>query len=126
MTGAAFWEERIALHEVTFRSANETLRTVFAASDEALPGGAFPFLCECGDRNCTRVVQVPLELYAEVREHPARFLIVAGHRQLDSETIVDAGDGYEVIEKAGAAGEIARGDWRRVAQRTQSRPKQSA
>jgi hypothetical protein len=58
---------------------------------------------------------VPLELYAEVREHPARFLIVAGRRQLDSETIVDDGDGYEVIEKAGAAGEIARGDWRRVA-----------
>jgi hypothetical protein len=98
MTGA-FWEERIALHEVSFRSANETLWTVFADSGEAPLGGAYPFLCECGDRTCTQVVQVPLQLYAEVREHPARFLIVPGHRQLDPETIVDDGDGYEVVEK---------------------------
>jgi hypothetical protein len=108
-------EEGIVLNETTFRAANERLRTVFAESDDEPPGGAYPFLCECGDRKCTQTVQVPLELYAEVRDHPARFLIVPGHKQLDSETIVDDGDGYEIVEKEGAAGEIARVDWQHLA-----------
>lgn len=89
---SAFWEERIVLHEVSFRSASERSWAVFADSREARLGGAHPCLCECGDRTCTQVVHVPLQLYAEAREHPARFLIVPGHRQLDSETIVDDGD----------------------------------
>jgi hypothetical protein len=107
-------ERRIARNEVAFRTANETLRTVFSdPGDEPLT--AYLFLCECGRRDCTEVVQIPFDVYEEIREHPARFVILPGHKQLDSETIVDQADGYEVVEKAGAAGEIARAHWNHLA-----------
>jgi hypothetical protein len=103
-------ERRIAENEVVFRRANETLRSVFEDAEEA-PLEGYPFLCECGNRNCTAVVQVPLEIYEQIREHPARFLTLPGHKQLPSEEIIDTGDGYEVVEKTGAAGAIARARW---------------
>jgi hypothetical protein len=107
-------EERIGRNEVAFRSANETLRSVFTDPDDE-PLDTYPFLCECGRRDCTEVVQVPFEVYEEIREHPARFLILPGHKQLPTETIVDEADGYEVVEKAGTAGEIARAHWNHLA-----------
>jgi hypothetical protein len=103
-------ERRIARNEVAFRAANESLRLVFSdPTEDALD--VYPFLCECGERACTEVVQIPFDVYEEVREHPARFVILPGHKRLDSETVVDDGDGYEVVEKAGAAGDIARAHW---------------
>jgi hypothetical protein len=107
-------DERIARNEVAFRTANESLRAVFADPDEE-PLDAYPFLCECGRRDCTEVVQVPFEVYEAIREHPARFLILPGHKQLASEEVVEEADGYEVVEKAGAAGEIARAHWNHLA-----------
>jgi hypothetical protein len=105
-------ERRIAENEVVFRRANESLRGVFEDAEEA-PLEGYPFLCECGDRNCTAVVQVPLEIYEQIRDHPARFLTLPGHKQLPSEKVVDRGDGYHVVEKTGAAGAIARARWTR-------------
>ena len=101
-------DERVARNELAFRQANESLRTVF----EDAPGdGAYPFLCECGERRCTEVVCISLETYATIRENPRRFLILTGHKQLDSERIVDSGEGYEIVEKSGVAGDIARAGW---------------
>jgi hypothetical protein len=101
-------DERMARNELAFRRANESLRPVF----EDAPGDeAYPFLCECGDRRCTEVVHVTLATYASIRAHPQRFLILPGHKQLDSERIVEARDGFEVVEKSGVAGEIARTGW---------------
>jgi hypothetical protein len=98
---------RVAENEAAFRAANEKLRAVFdeARSEE------LPFLCECGDFKCTQIVLVGLELYARVREHPACFLVSPGHKQLETEAVVESGDGYEIIEKSGLAGEIARARW---------------
>jgi hypothetical protein len=104
-------ELRIAVTESTFREANESLHSVFADDAEESPFAAYPFVCECGDRTCTGVLLIPLAVYEQVRGHPTRFLILRGHKQLGSERVVDQADGYEVIEKIGAAGEIARADW---------------
>ena len=104
-------QERIALNEVAFRKANETLRETFPdPEDRGLD--PYPFLCECGNRDCTRVIEVPLEVYAQVREHPARFLTLPGHAMPDAEVVVEETDGYEVVEKRGRAGDIARSHWR--------------
>jgi hypothetical protein len=104
-------EERAVRNELAFREANESLRGVFESASGQDPEGTYPFLCECGDRACTEVVHLSLEVYASVRAHPARFLILPGHKQLEVERIVDAGDVYEIVEKSGAAGEIARAGW---------------
>jgi hypothetical protein len=103
-------QERIALSEVAFRAANEALRVRLPSPDDR-GFDPYPFLCECGDRNCTRVIEVPLEVYADTREHPARFLVVTGHAEHDAEHVLDEREGYEIVEKHGPAGDIARSHW---------------
>jgi hypothetical protein len=98
---------RVAENEAAFRAANEKLRGVFEGAD----GEEFPFLCECGDFKCTEIVPVRLQLYTRVREEPTWFLVSPGHKQLATETVVERGDGYEIVEKSGLAGEIARARW---------------
>jgi len=99
---------RIAENEAAFRRANETLRDIFERMAEA---DDYPFLCECGDRLCTMVVRMSLDEYGAIREHAARFLIVPGHRQLETEQVVEETDQFQVVEKSGPAGEIARARW---------------
>lgn len=100
---------RIAENEVMFRTANESLRAVFEHAEEAQQ--PFPFLCECGDSHCTVLVLLSLDVYADLREHPDRFVIAPGHKQLDTERVLDETDAYQLIEKTGTAGEIARARW---------------
>lgn len=100
---------KIAENEVAFRTANDSLRAVFEHAEDL--EARFPFLCECGDSACTVVVMLPLEAYAAMRRHPDRFVIAPGHKQLDTEHVVDESEGYQLIEKTGAAGDIARARW---------------
>ena|SRR5579862_6855260 len=100
---------RIAENEVAFRTANESLRSVFVRAEAVEE--AFPFLCECGDTNCTTLVLLPLEIYADLREHPDWFVIAPGHKQLETERVLEETDTYHLIEKTGAAGDIARSRW---------------
>jgi hypothetical protein len=108
VTGPADDERVIAENEAAFRRANETLRNVFETMGES---DDFPFLCECGDRRCTMVVRISLASYETIREHAARFLIVPGHKQLESERVVEETEEFQVVQKTGAAGEIARVRW---------------
>jgi hypothetical protein len=100
---------RIAENEIAFRAANELLRGVFEHARDVEQG--FPFLCECGDSRCTQVILLPLEIYAAMREYPDRFVIASGHKQLETERILDGTDDYQLIEKTGTAGAIARARW---------------
>ncbi|MBV8599050.1 MAG: hypothetical protein JO017_09530 [Actinobacteria bacterium] len=101
-------DTRIAENEAAFRAANESLRVVFENDEGA---DRYPFLCECGDPRCTVVVMLGLDAYAGLREHPSRFVIAPGHKQLDTETILEEGEGFQLIEKTGVAGDIARAHW---------------
>jgi hypothetical protein len=103
-------EEPIALNEIAFRSANEALSRHFSRPGER-GLDPYPFLCECGDRSCTRVIEVPLKVYAETRNHPTWFLVLPGHADPTFETIVEEAEGYEIIEKHGSAGDVARRLW---------------
>ena len=98
---------RVAENEAAFRAANEKLRVAF----ETAGSKTLPFLCECGDFTCTEVVFVGLDIYARVREEPARFLVSPGHKQLETETVVEQDEVYEIIEKSGIAGDIVRSRW---------------
>ncbi len=101
-------DERVANNEVAFRNANESLHVTFSAEGSEEP---YPFLCECGDSSCTSVILVSLDQYEQVREHPARFLIASGHKQLESERIVEDDETFQVVEKAGRAGELVTIAW---------------
>lgn len=92
--------ERRARAETVFRAGNEALRRAAGTRD-----GTVPFLCECGDERCFERVPLTQEDYEEVRAHPRRFVVAHGHEG-EAQTVARR-DGYAVIEKDAAAGEIA-------------------
>lgn len=97
-------EERIARNQATFRDANQ--RIVAAAGEIGVDPKAVPFICECSDVFCTDVLLIDLGDYAGVRRHPRRFLHAVGHD--DSVGVpVEVHANYVVVEKRGAAGEVA-------------------
>jgi hypothetical protein len=92
-------------NESRFRLVNERLRDLVI--DDAERHGEHAELlsvvCECGDVDCTAKIDVPLATYEWVRSGSARFLIVPGHELLDSERVVQQGNGFLVVEKFGDA-----------------------
>lgn len=96
---------KLAANQSRFRRSNERLARAahghrFRSTDRV------PFLCECADPSCFEAVMLNIEEYERVREHPSRFVLVAGHEDPDSahERIVEAENGYAIVEKVGAAG----------------------
>jgi hypothetical protein len=87
--------------DVLFRRANEDLLAFGAdllADDD--PEGhewPLPFLCECPDRACTRIVRLTAAEFEEVREQPARFVVLPEHEGDDA--IVERGGRFSVVER---------------------------
>jgi len=52
-------------------------------------------------------VPIDEETYRRVREHPRRFIILPGHLDETLESTVETHPGFLIVEKKGAAGEIA-------------------
>ena len=100
-----FDEAKRAQNQVVFREANEGIREVVEQFDGALPEP--PFVCECSDPSCRLLVTVPLDVYAEVRRSPRRFIHAAGHESDGTAgTVVQSFDGFVVMEKSGVAAEV--------------------
>ena len=92
--------ERDARTQTIFRAGNEALRRAADSHD-----GAVPFLCECRDEGCFTRIPLTTAEYEEVRAHPRRFLVARGHE--GDERAIALNDGYALVEKDAAAGEIA-------------------
>ena len=103
-------EERAARNEVVFREANEKLESKRLELDI---GGPTPFLCECGNPDCTELIRLSLEEYEHVRSSAKRFLIATDHYALNAVTIEEHA-GYVIVEKHGVAGRIAEEENRRT------------
>lgn len=93
-------DERIALNQFAFRKANETI--ALRAGDEAVD-----FLCECGRGDCAAKVPLTRAAYEAVRANARHFVCAPGHLTPAIERIVEALDGYSIVEKSGEAGELA-------------------
>ena len=96
---------RVAADQSAARSANERMRALVIR--ERFEGSQrVPFLCECADRSCSEIVMLSLQEYERLREHPRRFLLVAGHEDAEAayEWIIEAESGYAIVEKVGGAG----------------------
>ena len=87
--------ERIAKTEALFRNVNEGIND---ASNQ-LDTEKGRFVCECGDPDCTERIEVPIDEYESVREHPTRFVVSPGHVKGPVEKVVERRPGYAVIEK---------------------------
>jgi hypothetical protein len=85
----------IARNEAFFRTVNEGI----AEASERFESEEAEFLCECGDDRCTHRIEVPLEEYEAVREHPTRFLVERGHVLPEVEEVVRRRRRYAIVEK---------------------------
>jgi hypothetical protein len=104
-------EAKRALNEAAFREANDDINAIIDGHGADL--AAAPFVCECGDRACRRLIKVPVSTYREVRKSPRRFLYAAmheGHEDPETSTI-ETHDRFLVVEKTGVAAEIAEARW---------------
>jgi hypothetical protein len=99
---------KLADNQSRFRTANERMERS-ALSHRFEPDQGVPFLCECADPSCYEIVMLSMEDYEQVRAHPSRFLVVAGHEDEEAqhERIIEAEHGYAIVEKVGTAGEEA-------------------
>ena len=99
---------KVAANQSRFRRSNERLERA-ALSHRFEAGDRLPFLCECADPGCFEAVMLSIAEYEQVRAHPTRFLLVAGHEELEAahERLIEAEDGYAIVEKVGQAGREA-------------------
>jgi DNA-directed RNA polymerase subunit RPC12/RpoP len=97
-------DARIAKNEDRARSLNESLERGGRGHGA---DGIAEFLCECGNADCNRTIEIPITEYEEVRRNPKRFIIARGHNADDVEVVVSEKRSYNVVEKLGRPGEIA-------------------
>jgi hypothetical protein len=90
-------ERRLALNESAFRVANERMKDWPERRQHAEPS---LYHCECSDLACRERIRLTIAQYEHVRGNPRYFALVPGHEITDVETVVERGDGYNVVEKA--------------------------
>lgn len=95
--------EQAAKNESAFRRANERLEE--KAADSGVAEERTPYLCECEDERCMKIVLLARAQYEEVRAEPKRFLMVPGHQDADDLVVEEAAE-FVVIEKRGEEGEL--------------------
>jgi hypothetical protein len=89
-------EARIARNEALAREINEGIEEARASSD---PEGYLRMVCECGNRECDRLLAVSIHEYEQVRSDPRRFLVVREHVVPDVEVVVAEFDRFVIVEK---------------------------
>ena len=97
-------QERIARNEATFRRINEDIERGRDADDDATLVG---FVCECGQIDCSRLIELTPHEYEQVRSDPCRFAIVNGHELPSVESVIERRDRYTVVSKFEGSGRIA-------------------
>lgn len=113
------WRDTEARNQTLFRDANERIERVEAsfATD-----GLASFLCECGNRDCTRTIDLSHSEYERVRAYGNRFAVARNHENPESESIVAENGRFAVVETyAGDASRIARESDPRSQQATRRR-----
>jgi hypothetical protein len=97
---------RVAENDNRFRQANKNIQSLATRMHME----RIPFICECADLRCTRVLQLTHEEYENVRRSGRRFVVAApehgGDRGAWTRVVEEHGD-YVVVEKLREAGAIA-------------------
>lgn len=100
--------EKIARNNVIFRGANEEIEA--AAAEHGLQDGRpTPFICECSDSRCTKIISLTLAEYGHVRSNPRWFVHAPGHDTTVPGLVeaLERNDRYVLVEKVGRAGSVA-------------------
>jgi hypothetical protein len=90
-------QRRIGENEILYRTVNEKiedLNEAFGTLTETMT-----VVCECGNASCAEQIELDVSTYERVRADPTLFVIVPGHTEPDVESVVERGDGFEVVRK---------------------------
>jgi hypothetical protein len=102
---SSLWEQRAARNEALFREVNENIARL--EDRHGLTAIEPVYVCECADAGCAEQVAIDPETYRRVRREPRLFFVRPGHEDAQLERIVERSDNYFIVEKTGAAGEVA-------------------
>jgi hypothetical protein len=83
-----------------FRAVNERIKELGTGYSLA----ELNLVCECGDERCTRHLAMTPQEYEQLRQHPGRFAVLAGHQQPDDELIA-CQDGFLIVARRSDAPE---------------------
>ena len=101
-------QEAIGQAQVACRTENEAIE---ASADKLTMLGPIPFVCECPDRDCAEIVRLSFDEYEAIRQDPRRFFNISGHEtasvEAGAERILAVAGNLTVVEKIGAAGDVA-------------------
>jgi hypothetical protein len=91
-------EERVAKNEILFREVNERILQIEGDRWRVDP---VDFMCECGDIDCLRVVQLSVDDYERCAAIQRTSASSPATRCLTSRTVVETHPHYLVVEKVG-------------------------
>ncbi len=96
---------RVGLNAI-FRQVNEQIESL--NRDLGTEDRTMTVICECADGNCPQRLEISVPTYEDVRTDPRRYIIISGHGVPEFESIVEEGDGYQVVEKVdGTVADVA-------------------
>jgi hypothetical protein len=100
-------QERAAQNQALFREVNERVGELTETLNTAMSRG--DWVCECADTECFEPIEMSLEEYEALRQHPARFAVSPQDKHVypEAERIVERTDRYWVVEKIERAGRLA-------------------
>ena len=102
---SSLWEQRAARNEALFREVNENIARLEERHGTTATEPVY--VCECADAGCAEQIAIAPETYRRVREDPRLFFVRPGHEDPQLERVVETHDAYLIVEKTGAAGEVA-------------------
>jgi hypothetical protein len=97
--------ERLVENEAFFRDVNEQINGVAKSLDPSEQ--RYEYLCECSDAGCMERISLSFAEYEHVRASGQRFVLAKGHVRSDIEHVVERESSHVLVEKDGAAGELA-------------------
>ena len=102
---SSLWEQRAARNEALFREVNENIARLEERHGQT--HAAPVYVCECANADCADQLAIDPATYQRVRQHARLFFVRPGHEDPQIEHVVQRREDYFVVEKKGAAGEIA-------------------
>jgi hypothetical protein len=102
---SSLWEQRAARNEALFREVNENIARL---EERHGTTSSHPvYVCECADAACVEQIAIDDETYGRVRAEARFFFVRPGHQDPELERVVETHPDFLVVEKIGAAGEVA-------------------
>lgn len=100
-------KRRAGRNQALFREVNERIASLSVL--EPPLDQQWEFICECADPDCMTMITMTGAEYQHVRSQPTYFFVAAGHVAGDVETVVADVGRYVIVDKQGAAADVAVG-----------------